>query len=119
MRVNGVVFPLTHIPSGSALLCCDWLTAREYALLANPSTGGLGWCKAREAGTAGVRVGKKENNESMCTSVKLNMATSLHEGAANQLDLLIRAGNASTAVRKQLEHSGWCVCVRVCEVVRR
>lgn len=102
MRVNGVVFPLTHIPISYAFLCCDWLTAREYDVLANPSTGGLGHRKAREAGTAGVRVGKKENNESMCMNVKLNMATSLHEGAANQLDLLIRAGNASTILKKQL-----------------
>ncbi|KAM9450108.1 ETS-related transcription factor Elf-2b isoform 2-T3 [Clarias gariepinus] len=31
----------------------------------------------------------------MCMNVKLNMATSLHEGAANQLDLLIRAVEAS------------------------
>lgn len=49
-------------------------------------------------------MGKKENKESMCMSVKLNMATSVHEGAANQLDLLIRAGNASTALKKHLEH---------------
>lgn len=46
-------------------------------------------------------------------SVKLNMATSLHEGAANQLDLLIRAGNASTALQKQRSHSGHCVCLCV------
>ncbi|XP_058241179.1 ETS-related transcription factor Elf-2b isoform X2 [Hemibagrus wyckioides] len=31
----------------------------------------------------------------MCMNVNLNMATSLHEGAANQLDLLIRAVEAS------------------------
>lgn len=57
-------FPLTYIPSSYAFLCCHWLTAREYALLANPSTGGLGNHQAREAGTAGVQVGKKENNAS-------------------------------------------------------
>lgn len=39
-------------------------------------------------------------------NVNLNMATSLHEGAANQLDLLIRAGNASSMIKKQLQHSG-------------
>lgn len=42
----------------------------------------------------------------MSMNVKLNMATSLHEGAANQLDLLIRAGNGGIILRKQLCHLG-------------
>lgn len=66
MRVNGVVFPLTHIPTSYAFLCCDWLRALEYELLANLSTGGPGCRQAREAGSAGVRVRKKENNASQC-----------------------------------------------------
>lgn len=66
MRVNGVVFSRTHIPTSYAFLCCGWLAARKYELLTYPSTGGLGHRQAREAGIAGVRVAKKENNANQC-----------------------------------------------------
>lgn len=51
MRVNSVVFSLTHFPTSYAVLNWDWLTVRKRERLANPTTGRLGLRQVREAGT--------------------------------------------------------------------